>query len=180
MSLLKEDTEILNKVFRVGIDASPVLTARGDNSDPVIELTELAGELASEAEKLEDPQTRWQDIGARRSLFDRALVARLSCTTNPAIDYLIRCFTRCSDLRSRKRDLSPTAEELFAYVSELCVSYASIALLNPSMFPQPPDVEAQGVLRLIPYLKGVLIDHSHAFLHLSLLRNRRQPSAVLL
>ena len=152
--LLKEDAEALAKIFRVAVDdASEPSTPRGETSpDAFVHLSELAEELSAEADTV-DPVARWQDVGTRRSLFDRALVGRLSCTRAPAVDYLIRCFTRCGELRSRKRDVSSTNDEVFTYISELCVSYTSIALLNPSMFPQPPEVEAEGVVRLVRHLK---------------------------
>ena len=155
--LLKEDAEILTKVFRVGLDdaGAAAATPRGEpNVDAYIALLELAEELAAEAQGQEDPLARWQDVGNRRSLIDRALVGRLSSHTSPAVDYLIRCFKRCSEVRSRKRDIAETSAELFDYVSQLCVSYAAMALDDPSMFPQPEDVEKEGVLRLLPYLKG--------------------------
>ena len=66
----------------------------------------------------------------------------------------INVFRRCHEARARKsRDAPAELDEVFAYISELCISYAAIALLNPSMFPQPPDVEAKGVLRLLAPLK---------------------------
>ena len=122
--LLKEDAEILTKVFRVGLDdaGAAAATPRGEpNADAYVVLMELAEELGAEAQAQEDPMARWQDAGNRRSLIDRALVGRLSSNTNPAVDYLIRCFKRCMELRSRKRDLSETSTAVFDYVSELCV-----------------------------------------------------------
>ena len=153
--LLKEDAEVLTKVFRVGVEGAPppAASARGaSETEPFVELTELSEELVAEANG-QEPAARWPDTGSRRSLFDRALVGRLSSTCASACDYLIGAFARCSDLRSRKREVSAEQAELYGYVEELCVSYTSIALLNPSMFPQPPNVEAEGVLRVLPALR---------------------------
>ena len=77
--LLKEDSDLMSKVLRVGIDGtSGDASARG--GEPYVELTDLAAELKSEAADAADPLERWADVSARRSLFDRALVGRLSST----------------------------------------------------------------------------------------------------
>ena len=153
--LLKEDAELLTKVLRVGITGTAGdASARG--GDPYVELTDLAAELKSEAAELKmeaDPTARWADVSTRRSLLDRALVGRLSSTNAPVVDYLIASYQRCSEQRSRISRPTPAQEELYAYVSELCVSYASIALTSPEMFPQPPAVEKEGVLRLLRPLR---------------------------
>jgi ubiquitin conjugation factor E4 B len=153
--LLKEDAELLSKVLRVGITGTAGdASARG--GDPYVELTDLAAELKSEVAELKleaEPTARWADVSTRRSLLDRALVGRLSATNTPVVDYLIASYQRCSEQRSRISRPSPAQEELYAYVSELCVSYASIALINPSMFPQPPEVEKEGALRLLRPLR---------------------------
>jgi len=153
--LLKEDAELLSKVLRVGITGTAGdASARG--GDPYVELKDLAAELKSEAAELKleaEPTARWADVSSRRSLFDRALVGRLSSTHTPAVDYLIASYQRCSEQRSRISRPTPAQEELYAYVAELCVSYASVALINPSMFPQPPEVEKEGALRLLRPLR---------------------------
>ena len=137
--LLKEDSDLMSKVLRVGIDGtSGDASARG--GEPYVELTDLAAELKSEAADAADPLERWADVSARRSLFDRALVGRLSSTHTPVVDYLIGTYRRCDEQRRRISRPTPAQEELYAYVAELCVSYTSIALLNPSMFPQPAEV----------------------------------------
>ena len=146
--LLKDDAEILTKVLRVGVEgaAVPPATPRGGSAEPAeafVELTELAAELEAEANG-QEAAARWPDVNSRRSLLDRALVGRLSSTCASAVDFLIGAFSRCAELRSRKREVSAELAELYGYVEELCVSYASIALLNPSMFPQPPKIEAEG------------------------------------
>ena len=153
--LLKEDAELLSKVLRVGITSTAGdASARG--GDPYLEMTDLAAELKSEAAELKleaDPTARWADVSMRRSLFDRALVGRLSSTSAPVVDYLIASYQRCSEQRSRISRPTPAQEELYAYVAELCVSYASVALINPSMFPQSPEVEKEGALRLLRPLR---------------------------
>ena len=156
--LVKEDSDLLAKVLRVGITGSPG-DASARATDPYVELTELAAELKAEAEKAQaeggsaEPAERWADVSSRRSLIDRALVGRLSSTNAPVVDYLISSYRRCGEFRSRLARPTPEQEELLGYVSELCISYTSIALLNPSMFPQPPAVEAEGVLRLMRALR---------------------------
>lgn len=150
--LLKEDADLLSKVLRVGITSTAGdASARG--GDPYVEMTDLAAELKAEAADLKDPTARWADVSMRRSLFDRALVGRLSSTNAPVVDYLIASYQRCSEQRSRISRPTPAQEELYAYVAELCVSYASVALINPSMFPQSPEVEKEGALRLLRPLR---------------------------
>jgi len=153
--LLKEDADLLLKVLRVGLEpAAEAAVSRADASEAFAELPELAAELATEVGAAGgDPLARWADLGSRRSLFDRALVGRLSCTNAAAFDFLVGAFRRCADVRSRARAPSAEVEELYDYLSGLCVSYASIALLNPSMFPQPPAVEREGVCRILPFLR---------------------------
>lgn len=156
MSLvIKEDVEILSKVLKVSLTAS---ASPATGADAVVELTELQSELQSEAgaeTSAEAVAARWADMSSRRSLFDRALVGRLSVAQVPVVDYLIAAFARCVDLKARKGS-SASAElvEVFDYVAELAVSYAAIALQTPSMFPQPPEAEADGVLRLLGPLRA--------------------------
>lgn len=179
--LLKEDTDLLTKVLRVGItgmagDAS----ARG--GDPYVELAELAAELKSEAADAADPTARWTDVSTRRSLIDRALVGRLSFPTVgrfSVVDYLIASYQRCSEQRSRISRPTPAQEELYAYVAELCVSYVAIALTNPTMFPQSPEVEKEGVLRLLRPLREEGRDGGLPAAFLSKLVARMQEDGML-
>lgn len=162
--LVKDDNEILVKALKISLGgaADTVATPRGGSGDnhEMVVLSELADELraeAGDATSAEAVAARWADLANRRSLFDRALVGRLSSAPNPppVVDYLVGCFARCMDLRARKGSaLSAELAEIFDYVTELCVSYSSIALLNPSMFPQPAEAEAEGVLRLLRPLKA--------------------------
>ena len=73
---------------------------------------------------------RWGDMGSRRSLFDRALVGRLSATADtPVVDFLVGAFARCADQRSRKGSAaSPELVEIFEYVAELCISYVDLEM----------------------------------------------------
>jgi ubiquitin conjugation factor E4 B len=155
--LMKEDADMLLEVLRVGLEPAAPATgsgSRSEASDVYVPLPELGAELAAEAGgEGTDRLARWSELGARRSLFDRALVARLSCADAPAFDFLVASFRRCAEAKSRARSPSAEVEELFGYLSGLCVSYASIALLNPSMFPQPPAVEREGVCRIISFLR---------------------------
>ena len=154
-------TEILSKVLKIILVpelAGGSSTPHGTQSDVPLELAELADELVAEAAEAtsgEAVAARYADVDNRRSLFDRALVGRLSSTTNlPVVDFLIGCFARSADMRSRKGSaLTPELGEVFEYVSELCVSYSAIALQNPSMFPQPAEAEAEGALRLLRPLR---------------------------
>ena len=130
---------------------------RGETAGEALEreLQEEAGDETS----AEAVAARWSDAGARRSLFDRALVGRLSSAVDtPVIDYLVGCFVRVADLKARKSSQGALAQgelgELLDYVSELCVSYSAIALANPTMFPQPAEAEAEGVTRLLRHLRA--------------------------
>jgi hypothetical protein len=159
--LLKDDAEIFSKVLRIslGDSAAAPTSARGTPTEAALELEELASELKAEAGDATsevEVAARWSDVGSRRSLFDRALVGRLSSTTStPVVDFLVASFARAADLRARKgSSATPDLAEIIEYVGELCVSYSSIALLNPSMFPQPADAEKDGVLRLLGPLKA--------------------------
>ena len=77
----------------------------------------------------------WATIGNRRSLVDRALFGRLSGSQARAFDYLLGVYRRCEEARGRFSSATPAATaEVHAHVSELCVSYASLALTTPSMF----------------------------------------------
>jgi len=152
--ILKEDADLLAKVFRVGIHEGTVAPppARGEASDPFVQLDDLAGELKSEAAAAGDPLARWADLSSRRSLFDRALFGRLSISEAPAVDFLVACYRRgCYYRSSKSRDGPP--DEIYVYLLELCVSYTAIALLNASMFPQPAEVVSEGPVRLLPALK---------------------------
>lgn len=162
--LLKEDGEILLKGLKISLSAAATPAAapmQGSTTaaDMLIELTELSDELRAEAGDAVSPEAvaaRWGDVRDRQSLFDRAIVGRLSISEDvPVVDFLIGCFARCNDLRARKGS-AVTAElaEIFDYITGLCISYSSIALLNPSMFPQPADAEAEGVLRLLSFLRA--------------------------
>ena len=161
--VLKEDLEVLSKVLRISLaplDAAAASSAsRTSAAEAVVELGELIAELQADAgddhASAEAVSARFGDFASRRSLFDRALVGRLSSAADaPVADYLIGCFARCLDLKARKGS-SASAElvQVLDYVAELCVSYSAIAFLNPSMFPQPADAEAEGVLRLLRPLK---------------------------
>mmetsp|Transcript_32953 Transcript_32953/g.54448 ORF Transcript_32953/g.54448 Transcript_32953/m.54448 type:complete len:1043 (-) Transcript_32953:431-3559(-) len=153
--VLKEDVDLLTKVFRVRLGATvSTATSHADGPDQFVNLDDLASELANEASGSSDPLARWADISARRSLFDRALFGRLSISNSPAVDFLIASYQRASDHRKRQpRELNRDTEEVYAYVLELCVSYTGIALLNASMFPQPAAVIEEGVLRLLGPLR---------------------------
>ena len=161
--LLKDDAEIISKALKVSLTAAGVPAAASAGSRTTaadVELAELAEELVNQAGDATSPDevaARWEDTSARRSLFDRAIVGRLSESDGSyaVVDYLISCYARAGELRSRKSSmLTPELADMYSYVTDLCVSYASIALLNPTMFPQPPDVEAEGVLRLLRPLKA--------------------------
>ena len=163
--LLKDDAEIISKALKIsltaaGVPASASAGSRTTAADVVAELLELAEELVNQAGDATSPDevaARWEDTSARRSLFDRAIVGRLSESDGSyaVVDYLISCYARVGELRSRKSSmLTPELADMYSYVTDLCVSYASIALLNPTMFPQPADVEAEGVLRLLRPLKA--------------------------
>jgi hypothetical protein len=143
-----------------GVPASASAGSRTTAADVVAELLELAEELVNQAGDATSPDevaARWEDTSARRSLFDRAIVGRLSVSDDSyaVVDYLISCYARVGELRSRKSSmLTPELADMYSYVTDLCVSYASIALLYPTMFPQPADVDAEGVLRLLRPLKA--------------------------
>jgi ubiquitin conjugation factor E4 B len=173
MSLvIKDDAEILGKGLLIKLEAAPAAAAAaptprrssgGVSVPEPVPLTELIEELQAEAgdqTSAEAVAARWSDVGARRSLFDRALVGRLSATTDtPVIDYLVGCFARVADLKARKSSQQGALAqggvgELLDYVSELCVSYSAIALANPTMFPQPAEAEAEGVVRLLRHLRA--------------------------
>lgn len=182
--VLKEDLEVLTRVLKVTLTEAPTTaspaSARGTASDTPLPLTDLAEELVAEAgdeTSAEAVAARFADIGSRRSLFDRALVGRLSATTDtPVVDFLVASFSRCADLKSRKGTAaSAELTELFQYVAELCVSYSAIALQNPTMFPQPADAEAEGVLRLLRPLREDALPASF----LTLLVNRLVEEGAL-
>ena len=158
--VLREDLELLTKVLKITLAAeaaglSTSMRGMSTTDVPPLFVSDLADELVAEAYAPEDVATRFADVGSRRSLFDRALVGRLSSTTEtPVVDFLVASFARCADMKSRK-GTSASAEltEILDYISELCVSYSAMALQNPDMFPQPADAEAEGVLRLLRPLK---------------------------
>ena len=164
--LLVEDADLIDAVLRVGLPGvidvpaarpttAPASMARGAAaSGPAVDLEELATELRSEAAGEADPLARWSDLGNRRSLIDRVLVARLSHANAPAVDYLIASFRRCAVHLAKKAASADAMRELLRYTEGLCVSYAGIALLNPSMFPQPAAVEQEGPLRLLRFLRA--------------------------
>mmetsp|Transcript_46593 Transcript_46593/g.122326 ORF Transcript_46593/g.122326 Transcript_46593/m.122326 type:complete len:1040 (-) Transcript_46593:517-3636(-) len=163
MLLLKDDAEIMSKGLRISLDAAGVAASstagsRAAAAEASVDVGELAAELVAEAgdgTSAEAVAARW-DTGTRRSLFDRAIIGRLSDSDGSyaVADYLIGCYSRCVELRSRKGSaVTEELGEIFGHVTDLCVSYASIALLNPEMFPQPAAVEVEGVLRMLGPLK---------------------------
>jgi len=158
-ALLADDHDILSNVLRVSLPGVGV--AGGDaakaaaSGTPLVPLPDLAQELITEAAGAPDPAAHWADLAARKSLFDRALVGRLSAGTSaPIIDYLVATYRRNGALRSKKPRVDEALAEILGYVSELCVSYTAIAALNPTMFPQPPAAEQEGVLRLLTALRS--------------------------
>ena len=154
--LTKEDGEIFIKGFNVTLDTTPPATPRG-SSVPATPLPDLAEELrveAGDAASAEEVVARWEDLGSRRSLIDRMVFAKLMMGMEAVSDYLIGCFGRLGDLRSRKGSgISPELAELLDYAIDLCVSYTQIALSDPSNFAQPDDAAAEGVARLLRPLR---------------------------
>ena len=163
MLILKDDNEILVKGLRISIEGGYGLAASipkgASAAERVVDLAELTEELRCEvggATSAEAVSSHWSDLSSRRSLLDRALIGRLSDSGGtPVADYLIGCFARCNDLRSRKgSNLTNELGEVFTYTSDLCVSYAAISLLNPGLFPQPEEAGREGVLRLLGPLRS--------------------------
>ena len=162
--VLKEDAEILSKGLRIVlplVGAAASTPAPGASAvEATVEMTDLAKELraeAGDATSAEDVAARWADLGARRNLFDRALFGRLSLdgAQVPVADYLIACYAAVTTLRSRKgSSATEDLAEIFSYVTDLCVSYCAMALLNPDSFQQPADAQTEGVLRLLGPLRA--------------------------
>jgi len=166
----RSDAELLARVFRVSLvevsgdsATSTAITPRGMSSQvpntPLVFLSDLAAQLAKEVPPDGDPLAKWSELSARKALYDRVLIERLSSQNEPVADFLIASFRRAAESRARRpRDATDEFEELHNYLLELCVSYTAIALQNPTFFPQPAEAEEQGVLRLLAPLKNDGVD----------------------
>ena len=157
VTLLKEDLALLEKVLRVGVANTKAPADTKSGADAFLALPDLTKELEAEAAGSADAEAHWTahwaTIGNRRSLVDRALFGRLSGSQARAFDYLLGVYRRCEEARGRFSSATPAATaEVHAHVSELCVSYASLALTTPSMFNESA-ADDEGVTALVRALR---------------------------